>query len=361
MDKNIINIQQDTRYPWDGAIKMTVSPESSKKFAIYVRIPGWAQNQPVPSDLYRYMEKNEEKVSLKVNGNSVNLNMDKGFARIRRKWKKGDIIELNLPMPIRRVLCHENVEDNRGKVALERGPIVYCAEWPDNGGHVRNLVLPDDVMLTTETCSDLLNGVTVIRGMVFGLHNGENGKTVRKEKQEFAAIPYYAWAHRGKGEMAVWLARNESRARSLPGPTIASTSQVKASGSVNTALLPAVNDQLEPKNSNDHSIIFFHWWPRKGTREWVQYDFKEATKVSAVEVYWFEDTGVGECRVPKSWQVLYKLGNNWRPVQSTGKYRVEKDIFNRVSFNPVKTSALRLEVQFQASYSGGILEWRVLE
>ena len=361
MGKNIILIKQDTSYPWDGAIKMTVDPERSERFAIYVRIPGWAQSKPVPSDLYRYKVKSEEKVSLEVNGDSVKLNMDKGFARIRRKWKKGDVIELSLPMPIRRVLCNEKVEDNRGKVALERGPIVYCAEWPDNRGYVRNLVLSDDVILAAEARSDLLNGVTVIRGSVSGLHLGEDGKTKSKEKQEFTAIPYYAWAHRGKGEMAVWLAQNESIVRPLPGPTIASTSRVKASGSVNTALIPAVNDQLEPKNSNDHSIIYLHWWPRKSTREWVQYDFKKASKVSAVDVYWFDDTGVGECRVPKFWRVLYKDRDNWRPVQSAGFYGVEKDKFNNVSFKPVRTSALRIEVQFQENYSGGILEWRVFK
>ncbi|NQT79410.1 MAG: glycoside hydrolase family 127 protein, partial [Candidatus Aminicenantes bacterium] len=125
MGKNIILIKQDTSYPWDGAIKMTVDPEHPTKFAIFIRIPGWAQNQPVPSDLYRYKIKSEEKVSLEVNGDTVKLNMDKGFARIRRKWKKGDVIELSLPMPIRRVMCNEKVEDNRGRVALERGPVVY--------------------------------------------------------------------------------------------------------------------------------------------------------------------------------------------------------------------------------------------
>jgi len=208
MANNTVTIKQETGYPWEGAIKITVNPERSEKFAIYVRVPGWAQNQPVPSDLYKYMKKSEEKASLKVNGNSVNLNMDKGFARIRRKWKKGDIIELNLPMSIRRVLCHEKVEDNRGKVAFERGPIVYCAEEIDNGENVHNLAVSDNVVLRSEYRKDLLGGVTVIHGKVLSFYRSKAGKAAFKKEQKFVAIPYYAWGHRGEGQMAVWLERS---------------------------------------------------------------------------------------------------------------------------------------------------------
>ncbi|MGB2845744.1 MAG: glycoside hydrolase family 127 protein, partial [Candidatus Aminicenantaceae bacterium] len=163
---NKVTIKQESNYPWEGDINITVDPERSEKFAIYVRIPGWAQNQPVPSDLYRYIKKSEKKVSLKVNGNSVNLNMDKGFAKILRKWKKGDIIELDLPMPIRKVMCNEKVEDNRGRVALERGPVVYCAEEADNGKNVRKLVIPDNVVLRSEYRKDLVGGVVIIHGII---------------------------------------------------------------------------------------------------------------------------------------------------------------------------------------------------
>ncbi len=208
MDDNTVRLRQETRYPWDGDVKITVEPKRSKEFAIYVRIPGWAQNQPVPSDLYRYLNKSRKKVTLKVNGKPFALDMDKGFTRIRRKWKKGDVVKLTLPMPIRRVLSHENVKDNAGKAALQRGPIVYCAEWPDNGGRVSNLVLPDDAALRPEYHKDMLSGVAVIRGKASSSYSSKDGKYTVTKEQDFAAIPYYAWAHRGKGEMAVWLARS---------------------------------------------------------------------------------------------------------------------------------------------------------
>ena len=207
MDDNTVHLRQQTRYPWDGDVKITVEPKRSREFAIYVRIPGWAQNQPVPSDLYRYLNKSRKKVTLKVNDKPLALDMDKGFVRIRRKWKKGDVVELYLPMPIRRVLSHENVKDDVGKVALERGPIVYCVEWPDNGGRVSNLVLPDDAELKAKYRKDLLGGVTVISGTALGVQLSKDGKSLVKDKGYFAAIPYYAWAHRGEGEMAVWLGR----------------------------------------------------------------------------------------------------------------------------------------------------------
>jgi hypothetical protein len=123
----------------------------------------------------------------------------------------------------------------------------------------------------------------------------------------------------------------------------------------------ALNDGLEPSSSGDHSIARFTWAHHYGTKEWVQYDFKNAQKMSAVEVYWFDDTGVngGICRLPQSWRLLYKQGNEWRPVEKASAYGVEKDRFNRVTFTPVETTALRLEVQLQDGVSGGILEWKV--
>ncbi|MHC4623711.1 MAG: glycoside hydrolase family 127 protein [Planctomycetota bacterium] len=202
---NKVVLRQQSRYPWDGGIKIRVEPERPAEFAIYVRIPGWAQNQPVPSDLYKFMKKNDEKVTLKINGKGAGLSMNKGFARIERKWEKGDSIELNLPMPIRRVLCHEKVKDNKGKVALQRGPIVYCAEEADNGKNVGRVLLSADVQLKAEYRGDLLGGLCVITARIRTWHR--DGVPVFPDKQTFVAIPYYGWSHRGAGEMAVWLPR----------------------------------------------------------------------------------------------------------------------------------------------------------
>jgi len=198
MADNTVRLEQETRYPWDGDVEITVEPKRSGEFTICVRIPGWARNEPVPSDLYRFLNESSEKVTLKVNGESVDLNIDKGFASISRRWEKGDIIELALPMPIRRVVSHPNVKDNTGRTAIQRGPVVYCLEGVDNPQGVAKLVLPPEAQLHTEYRGDLLGGIVTLKGQ------GE----IPQKSVEVVAIPYYAWSHRGKSEMAVWLLRS---------------------------------------------------------------------------------------------------------------------------------------------------------
>jgi DUF1680 family protein len=137
-----LRIVQDTRYPWDGTVRMTVTPAEASDFTINVRIPGWARNDPVPSDLYRFADAPAGVVRLLVNGVPVDVAVEKGYVPLARTWRAGDVVELSLPMPVRRVVAHAHVEANRGRVALQRGPIVFALEWPDNpGGRVRNLVL----------------------------------------------------------------------------------------------------------------------------------------------------------------------------------------------------------------------------
>jgi DUF1680 family protein len=355
-----IKFAQETRYPWDGSVMMTVTPEKTSRFNVNVRIPGWARNEAVPSDLYRFQDKASEPPTLKVNGKSVPLNLNKGYASLQRSWKPGDVVELNLPMPVRRVLANEQVSDDVGKVALERGPLVYCVEWPDvKDGHVVNLLLPDDAALAAEFRPDLLNGVEVVKGEAWSLRYADQHHKLETEKVSLTAIPYYAWANRGRGEMAVWLARTDTGARPLPYPTIASTSKAAASAQGVRPDTRALNDQREPKSSGDHSNRYLHWWPHKGTKEWVQYDFAKPAKVSAVEVYWFDDTGVGECRLPKSWQLSYRANGEWKPVDHPSGYGCEADHYNRTTFDAVETDGLRLEVQLPENFSAGIHEWRV--
>jgi hypothetical protein len=152
-------------------------------------------------------------VTLKVNGQNVPIKLDKGYVSLNRSWNPGDVIELNLPMPVRRVVANENVPADRGRVALQRGPIVYCAGWPDNpNGKVRNLLLPDDQTLTAGFDPALLNGAETITGRAFSVARDADGRLVKTE-QDFKAIPYFAWANRGCGEMAVWIANAESSVR----------------------------------------------------------------------------------------------------------------------------------------------------
>jgi DUF1680 family protein len=190
-----LHLQQETRYPWDGRVQIAVDPSQPVEMTMHIRIPGWARGQPVPSDLYRYLETDPDVDAqdphLAINGQSLALELQKGFAVIRRTWNPGDKVQLELPMPVRRVLSHERVESNLNRVALERGPLVYCIEAVDNGGRVLDLSLADTSTFKTEYRQDLLQGVVIM------------------ESDNLLAIPYYAWAHRGSQEMAVWLHRNQ--------------------------------------------------------------------------------------------------------------------------------------------------------
>jgi DUF1680 family protein len=202
-----ISLAQETRYPWDGAVRIGVNPEKAATFSLYVRIPGWAREKPVPTDLYRFLNESGEQVTLKVNGEVFPIEIDQGYARIRRQWKKGDAVELVLPMPVRRVVANGAVREDVGKVALQRGPIVFCAEGIDNGGRVLDLAIPDGASFAAEFRPDLLKGVFVLKGKAVRLANGADGKILSQAECDAAFVPYYAWANRGDGEMAVWLPR----------------------------------------------------------------------------------------------------------------------------------------------------------
>jgi hypothetical protein len=355
-----LKIVQDTRYPWDGAVKMRVTPDRARRFAINVRVPGWARNEPVPSELYRFTN-TAAAASLRVNGQLVPLTLDKGYVAITRTWAPGDTIALDLPMPVRRVVSNTQVIANRDRVALQRGPIVFAAEWPDNpNGKVRNIVLPDTNALISEFRADLLNGVQVIRGRAVGLALDEIG-TVRRTDQPFTAIPYATWANRGRGQMAVWLARTDAVARPTPFPTVATTANIAASPLPNGRGKNPRNmlDGEEPASSSDASA-YFDWWPVQGSaNEWVEMTFARPSTVSSTEIYWFDDTGRGGVRVPASWRLLYRSGDRWLPVQANAPFGVARNAWNPLGFTPVTTTALRIELTMQPGFSAGLQEWKV--
>jgi len=193
-----VKITQETNYPWDGQIKLTVNPEKPSDFDLCVRIPGWAQGKPVPGDLYRYADTQTSPVTLKVNGETVAATHGPdGYVHLKRSWKAGDRVELDLPMPVRRVLAHEKVEENNGKVALMRGPVVYCLEGIDNKDvDLFKISLPSSAELTAEHRADLLEGVPVVR---------TTGMDESRKPVKLTAIPYFAWANREKGPMAIWI------------------------------------------------------------------------------------------------------------------------------------------------------------
>ncbi|MBK5270237.1 MAG: glycoside hydrolase family 127 protein, partial [Bacteroidia bacterium] len=199
-----VTIVQQNNYPWDGDLKFTVSPKSSLAFNLLVRIPGWAHNIAIPSSLYSFENSSDKKVIIKINGTPVEYTMENGYAVLNRTWKKNDMVEVNLPMEVRRVIANEKLEEDAGKIALQRGPIIFCAEWPDNNGRASNIVLPANTVFTTEYKPEMLNGITVLNGQATAIITDTKENKVNTVKQPFTAIPYYAWANRGKGEMTVW-------------------------------------------------------------------------------------------------------------------------------------------------------------
>jgi DUF1680 family protein len=205
LKKGSVQLQQETAYPWNGDVKVTVTPKRSLSFPLHIRIPGWAQQQPVPGKTYFYTDKDTARFTLTVNGRPVDYTVQNGYAVIDRKWKKGDAVMLHLPMSVRRVASTDSVTQNRNRVALQRGPLVYCVEHADNGGKVSNILLSADAAFTTAFNKELLNGVVTIQMETPVLKVGADSLSVRTEKQKVTAIPYFAWANRGQGEMEVWL------------------------------------------------------------------------------------------------------------------------------------------------------------
>lgn len=187
-----VDVRQTTQYPWDGKVTVTLQPEKSKRFTLDLRIPGWARNQPLPSDLYRYDDGLTPGVTVAVNGKAIKPKLEKGFAQITRTWKPGDTVTLQMDMPVRRVVAHPAVQADRDRFALERGPLVYCAEGADNGGKVLDKVFPGKVAFQAEPRPDLLGGVVTVK------------LTPEGASDPLTCIPYYAWCHRGANEMRVW-------------------------------------------------------------------------------------------------------------------------------------------------------------
>jgi DUF1680 family protein len=199
---NSVQITQQNNYPWDGHLSFTVDPKRPAQFNLMLRIPGWARNIAMPSTLYRFENASSPEVIIKVNGQPVQYKIENGYAVINRTWKKNDVAEVDLPMEIKKVVANENLKEDIGKMVLQRGPIIYCAEGIDNEGRASNIIIPSNASFTSEYKADMLNGITVLKSEVPKvLVNNEQVLTV---KQPFTAIPYYAWANRGKNEMMVW-------------------------------------------------------------------------------------------------------------------------------------------------------------
>jgi len=392
-DGTKVKLVEETRYPFEDTIRFRFSADKAVTFPLYLRIPAWCA---------------APKVS--INGTVAQLEMANGkFIRIQREWSSGDEVTLHLPM---RVSVREWVR-NHNSVSVDYGPLTFSlkigeryerqdstktaigdsswqkgadpSKWPSyeihpttpwNYGLVLDEQNPeksftvkhgkwpaDDFPFTTDAApirmevkARQIPEWTLDRhGLCAVLQDSpvqsdQPVETVSLIPMGAARLRISAFPVIGRGLAArKWVS-------SVPKPSgyKASTSHCYRGDTVE-----ALGDGLEPTSSNDESIPRMTWWEHRGTKEWAQFDFSQPKEVSAVEVYWFDDTGKGHCRIPKSWRLLYQDDLLWKPVPNAVSAAVTGDQWNRMRFQPVKTSALRIEVQLQDDFSAGILEWRV--
>ncbi len=337
-----------TEYPWDGKVRLRWELEKPLTRRLALRIPGWCANP-----------------TLRVNGETVPVEgkLSQGYVQFSREWRSGDEVELDLPMTVQRVSAHPNVRADRGQVALQRGPLIYCLEQVDQGESLADLYIPAEAVFSAERAPDLLGGVVRLQGEARVAPPVKWQRTLYQAAASprtvsVSAVPYYAWDNRQPGPMKVWLPASPPVP---PSGGLELQARVTSSFVSGNAHLPAINDGREPEGSCRHPGQLCHWWPHKGGEEWVQYSWPTSVNLSGARVYWFDDTGVGECRLPESWEVQYLEGQDWKPVATRDAYKVELDRWCEVRFDPVSTSALRLRLRQPARWATGIHEWRVVE
>ena len=342
LDGGTVGLKQETNYPWDGNVKITVSLPGPDAFTLHLRIPAWAAG-----------------ATATVNGSAVSMGaVSQGYLPINRTWQNGDVVQLTLPMAIRRVYSNPKVVTHQGRVAIVRGPIVYCLESNDNGTPVHKIVIPSGAALNASYDGGLLGGVAKITGT--GLNADTNGSV------GFTLIPYGVWDNRSYDSSLMTVMIPETPGAAAPvfdknrvGNATVSYSY-KNAGDTEAAL----NDGILPANGTG-TIPRFTWWSHKGTAEWVQYDFPAPLTLNRSDVLWFEDAGSGgDCDFPQSCNLQYWNGGGWQSVTLLHDYN-GNDLFGGhftiLRFAPVTTTKFRLNAQLKPGKSAGILEWRLPE
>lgn len=351
---NALRIMQTTNYPWDGrvTIKANVALVRHAQHDLMLRIPEWCRS-----------------FTISVDGVALAApEVVNGYARVPG-GATGNKVEVAFEMPVRRVYSHPSVMFNRGRVALQRGPIVYCLEDADNRDEAgkdaaRRIAIAPDAAIEPAFGSGLV-GMTLLTGQGLLTRDQDWGEDqlyrdeAAPEKVRFTAIPYFAWDNRKPGGMQVWIPESAALAPLGPLPGVTpSASHCWGSDSV-----LALTDRQEPASSADHQVPRHSFWPRKGTTEWVQLDFDRPRRLSGLDVYWFDDgapAASGNCRVPKAWTVEYRESPEgaWTPVLNPRGLTTEKDAYNRARFGPIGAVAVRVQVELQPGFSAGVLEIR---
>ncbi len=323
-----LSIRQSTDYPWQGATAFTFAPEKPVEFTFAIRLPNRAE-----SALYKVEPDVGARFTVTLNGKACKAKLsDDGYVRITRKWQSGDRISFEFPMPVQRVRCDERVAANRGRVALQRGPVVYSFEQIDNEMPIAAALVMPAARYESVWRPGLFNGFYALRG--------DDG---------LFAVPNFARLNRGAGHTMVWMTENPEKARWHKG----------CFAKVSTSFCRQGMSRI-PINDNDVFRSNFDFWPQKSSTQWVQYTFDGPTTLSSSIATWFDDTGRGECRVPKAWRVLALQGDGaWVEISGKKTDVTGKDARGELSFGPVTATAFRLELTLQDGFSSGVWEWRV--
>lgn len=369
-----VTISEITKYPFEENIEFTVKTEKPVRFPLYLRVPGWSWDPVV-----------------QINGNTKKVEAHpRSYVMIERNWKNGDNVKLILNINI----TLTKWKKNKNSVSINRGPLTYSLKigekyvrqggtdkWPAweihpttpwNYGLILSEAYPDSSFELVRKSWPEDNQPFEANAAPIQLH--AKAKKIPAWKKDHLGMVGKIQDSPVKSdepiETVTLIPMGCARLRISAFPTIGTdpdahewvgpteTIPVAASHCWEHDTVVALSDKLLPKTSNDQDIPRFTWWPRKGITEWVQYDFDKPMNISSSGVYWFDDTGDGGCRTPKSWKLLYEDGDSWKEVTNAADYGTEKDKFNKIRFNPIQTKSLRIEVNLQTDFSAGILEWQ---
>lgn len=356
MEDSAVGIEQRSDYPFDGRVRVELTPEKAMRFGLCMRIPTWcSQGQFMPGGLYTYQDTTDKEIEVRVNGRTAEYRMENGFAVIDRKWKKGDVVELNLPMPVRRVRCDGRVEENVGTSAVTRGPLVYCAEEADNGT-VQQLQLGKGQADVRTVSEGVLQGIPRI-----DLPGSRTGEDMAESDVTVRFIPYYAWCNRGDNQsMRVWIPnRGEHRAADRTEETIADRiASVQASSAAEGTPPATVCYGKAARRSDEDNIQ--KWVSRIEDRTpRIEISFDRPVELSAISVFWVCGRKV---ELPESWSVSCLTEGVWRPMELyiTDSYQTQPDRFNVVhpAAAPLRCEAVRIEMTPRAERTVGISEIR---
>lgn len=367
-----VSLVQETEYPWNGAVKLTVNPQQSKEFALKLRIPGWVQEQT------------NKDVSIKVNGAAVNAAVEKGYASISRTWNKGDVVTIAIPMEIRKVEADPNVTTNEGRIALQRGPIVYSLEKAGNAQlnpeiedfDPLNIVIPREANLKANYNKDLLKGVVEITGDAKYSIYGELLPI------KIQAVPYYAWNNRGddadyvegdvdkvSSKMLIWTMADKAQTEVVAGAAddAAPSAKISADSTYGGARIEGVHDiSFEPDSSALGDGYGWSNWtvPRDETPHWLMYEWDEKITTKQMQVYWYDNDWN---RIPGSLKIQYKNDSgDWVDAVMKQGYAdvVKTNQYNTIDIDPITSNAVRLlmtvNLESENTQSIGVYRWKVM-